>query len=383
MQKILFFDHAPYEGGAEVSLKELLKHLDKKQFEVVLISPKSAPYAKELAAAGIRIIDFHYHWTTYKFIFPLFFDLFRLIKIIHTEKPHIIHTNTRVTNILGGLIKIYYQYSSISGCQYLLNHIRDRDPLPFWKFKLINKADLLIANSNKTKEFLIKGGISKNKIKVIYNGIDLKKFAPENFNKIKAKQKLGIPENQKVITTIGQIYPRKGFSYLVQAIKILALDKSFIKTEIENLKLLIVGQDPMSDKKNLSHLKSLVSEMNLENIVKFLEYRIDIPEILAATDVFVLPSLEEPFGRVLIEAMAMKLPVIATSVGGIPEIVENGKSGFLVPAKNSSALSEKLITLLKNDTMRKEFGLVGRKIVEEKFTLGKHIKKIEKIYEVL
>lgn len=370
--KILYLDHVPYEGGAEVSLKELVKNLDKKRFEAIVVCPKNAPYAKELGKTDIRVVDFNYHWTAYKFIFPLLYDCIRLMGLIRREVPQIIHTNTRVTNQLGGLINIY--------CQAVFNHIRDRDPLPSWKFKLIGNADLLIANSRKTKEFLIAGGVPQDKIRLIYNGIDINKFDPERFNRTVCKEKLGIAKNQKVITTIGQIYPRKGISFLIKACKRLAFAESHAELKV---KLLIVGSDPTPNERNLTFLKSLISRLNLEEKVEFLGYREDIPDILAATDVFVLPSLEEPFGRVLIEAMAMKVPVVATNVGGIPEIVEDGKSGFLVPPKDPKALAEKLLVLLKDDKMREEFGIQGRKIVEEKFTLEKHIKEIEKIYEVL
>ncbi len=379
--KILYLDHAPYEGGAEVSLKELVKNLDKKLFEAVVVCPKNAPYAKELADARIRIIDFHYHWTAYKFIFPLLYDVIRLIGIIRRESPQIIHTNTRVTNQLGGLINICCQAVRLSGCQAVFNHVRDRDPLPFWKLKLIGNADLLIANSKKTKEFLVTGGVSQDKIRLIYNGVDINKFDSERFNCVVSKEKLGISENQKVITAIGQIYPRKGISFFIKALKIPELNEGILQGKLSKVKFFIVGEDPTPNQHNLTLLKSLVSEMNLENVVDFLGYRIDIPEILAATDIFVLPSLEEPFGRVLIEAMAMKLPVIATNVGGIPEIIEEGKNGFLVPAQNPTALAEKLLILLKDDKMRQEFGLTGRRIVEEKFTLEKHVEQIENIYK--
>ncbi|MBM4402397.1 MAG: glycosyltransferase family 4 protein [Candidatus Cloacimonetes bacterium] len=374
--KILYLDHAPYEGGAEVSLKDLLKNLDRNRFKSILVCPKDTPSAKELTSAGVRAVNFNYHWTAYKFVFPLLYDFIKLIGLIRREKPQIIHTNTRVTNILGGFLKFYYTLHP-APCT-LISHIRDRDPLPWWKFKLIGSADFLIANSQKTKDFLVDGRVSPKKIKVVYNGIDLQKFNPLKCDRNIVREKLGITDRQKVIATIGQIYPRKGIPFLIKAVKGLAIGKA-----VGEVKLLIVGSDPTPDQRNLTLFKSLISELGLENKVEFLGYREDIPEILAATDIFVLPSLEEPFGRVLIEAMAMKVPVVASNVGGIPEIVDAGRSGFLIPPKDSQALAEKLLILLKNDKMREGFGSHGRKIVEEKFTLEKHVGRVEGIYSNL
>lgn len=375
MVKILYLDHAPYEGGAEVSLKELLKNLPRDKYEVILVAPTQASYVQDLAETDIiKVVDFNFHWRIYKFIFPLIWDLFGLIQIIRREKPQVIHTNTRVTNILAGFLRIpciLYPVSCI-----FINHIRDRDPLPGWKFKLISAADLLIANSQKTKDFLVEGGVCEEKIQVIYNGVDLTKFDPEQVKgRIKIlKEELKIKKDELVLTTIGQIYPRKGHEYLLKAF-------AQVVSEIPKVRLLVVGQDPTDDQRYCHKLYSYIKDLNLNDKVNLLGYRKDIPEILALTDLFVLPSLEEPFGRVLIEAMVMEKPVVATDVGGIPEIVEDGKSGGLVPPAHPEKLSAAILRLLADRNLRVDFGKRGRKIVEEKFDLQVHVEQVQRLYD--
>lgn len=374
--RILYIDHAPYEGGAEVSLRELIEALlPLTTFQFILMAPENAPYAgkirEETGSAGERFVHWPltFHWRSYSLVLPLLFDLLSLARQIQRINPDIIHANTRVANILAGIL---YRLQLLPSGARLVNHVRDKDPLPGWKFKFIGAADQLIANSYRVKDFLVKGGVPEEKIEVIYNGVDLSRFNPA---KIESKTR---PRRRHdlVITTVGQIYPRKGFKYLINAMR--EVVKKFPKVQLQ-----IVGEDPTKDQRNRRMLKRRVEQLGLGEKVSFLGYRRDIPKILAQTDVFVLPSLEEPFGRVIVEAMAMELPVVATRVGGIPEIVVAGETGFLVEPGDSNALSQKIIQLLQDADLRMKMGKRGRERVEENFSLQQHLHQMRAVYAKL
>lgn len=368
--KILYLDHADYEGGAEVSLRELVERLDRERFEPVVIAPGRAPYVYWLRSKDVSIREFEFRWKRYSNILILLADLVKLIKIIRSEQPDVLHTNTRVTNIIGGLIfKIKSLIPELREIK-IINHVRDLDPLPGWKLHLIGACDRIIANSDQVKKFLVHDGVKANKIVVIYNGIDLDLFTP-----VSQKQD---NKTRPILTFIGQIYPRKGLNYLIES-----LAREEVRDKFGDLELGVIGQDPDPGQTNLKEYQNLAGQLGLNDNIKWLGYvkRKDVAEILARTDVFVLPSLEEPFGRVLLEAMAMQLPVVATRVGGIPEIVVHEATGFLVPPQDPAGLAHRIAQLLDDPDLRAQFGQRGRKIVQERFTLKEHVGRVEEEYD--
>jgi glycosyltransferase involved in cell wall biosynthesis len=369
--KVLFIDHSPYEGGAEVSLKELMTNLDPIKYQTILIAPRDATYVDEILRGGSRVIGLNFDWKKYGKVMPLFKDLMAVVKIIREEKPQIVHTNTRVTNILGGLLYTMKLFDPVLAKIKFINHVRDLDPLPTWKFKLIGSADQIVANSEQVKNFLIKGGIPSTKIATIYNGVNLNVFDPAKFPRT--------DHDRPALLFIGQIYPRKGLNYLIEALV-------EIKKEFSNIVLRIVGQDPTTDQQYLGeymlHAENLGLKPNIE-WMGYLDYQTKIPEVLSQTDIFVLPSLEEPFGRVIVDAMAMEVPVVATDVGGVPEIVQDSQTSYLVPPQDASSLAVKTIELLRDPAKRKEFGRKGREVVKSKLSIQKHIELIENLYAKL
>ncbi|NTV31266.1 glycosyltransferase family 4 protein [candidate division WWE3 bacterium] len=366
--RILYVDHAPYEGGAEVSLKHLIVHLDKKKYQAIIAAPKGAVYSEPLITHNVPYIPISFHWLHYHLLYPIVLDVINLLIIIRKVRPNIVHLNTRVTNVLGGILIQLRPFLPFLQSIRFIHHVRDKDPLPQWKFNLIGKADWLIANSSQVKEFLVEGGIDESKISVIYNGVDLSIFNPVRFPCTE--------ESFPKITFIGQLYPRKGVLYLLEAMK-------RIVQVFPNVRLELAGQDPTPHQSNLRQYKQLASQLGIEQSITWLGYRDDIARVLSCTDVFVLPSLEEPFGRVLIEAMALKIPVVATRVGGIPEIVVDQQTGLLVPPSNSTALADAIITLLANDSVRESMGQSGYNRVCLHFDLARHVESVQNLYNQL
>lgn len=214
---------------------------------------------------------------------------------------------------------------------------------------LFNKLDMVVCNSNYTKEILLHNGLNPQNACLIYNCICMN--VPEKIQKDrKLKAEYNISENDKVVGMISRIEPAKGHKYLLNAISILSSKLA----DFKNCKFIIVGSGSL-----LNNLQRKARKLNIHENVIFAGSRRDVERFYSIFDIFVLPSLEEPFGIVLLEAMRFAIPVVATKVGGIPEVVLNNETGFLVPPKDSESLANKLIELLNNAELRGKMGKAG------------------------
>jgi len=185
-----------------------------------------------------------------------------------------------------------------------------------------------------------------------------------------ARLKLGIPEDETVFGTVGRLVATKGQTYLIDAFQA-------VMKKIPNSRLVIIGDGSLSQK-----LQKQVEESGISSRVLFTGYRKDVLELLMGFDVFVLPSLAEGLSIALLEAMASRLPVIASDVGGIPEVFGNSYCGRLVPPKDVAALSAAMVEIgLLDNTQKKRLGEEGRKKIEEEFTADVMIRKIQEVYE--
>ncbi len=234
--------------------------------------------------------------------------------------------------------------------------------------RLFVEGDLFLVCSEDMKKDVVNLGCNKDKILVVYGGIDINKF---KFCKNKKKN-----ENTVRILMCGRFVEKKGFPYGIKAFHNLLPIHN-------NLELRIIGGGIVEKK-----LKSLVEGLNIQDKVIFLGPKApnDIPEEMGRNDIFLSPNTtsrrgdKECIPHTIKEAMATGLPVVSTFHAGIPELVINGETGFLVPEKNVDAITEKLNWLIKNTELREKMGKLGRKIIEEKFTLEKQINELEKIY---
>ncbi|MBC7119211.1 MAG: glycosyltransferase family 4 protein, partial [Methanobacteriaceae archaeon] len=204
----------------------------------------------------------------------------------------------------------------------------------------LKKAEKVIVISEKLAEKILKLGIPQDKIMITYNMVDTETFNPQ----IKSSFKKEIGTKKPIILFVGNLVPQKGIEYLIKAKKYLKKDS----------KLVIVGGGPL-----LKKLKDITKKENIKDVL-FTGPRTDINNIMAAADIIVLPSISEGFPIVLLEAMAMGKPVVATKVGGIPEIVDE-KVGILVEPKNPRRLADAIEKLLSDEKLRKKLGENGLK----------------------
>jgi glycosyltransferase involved in cell wall biosynthesis len=231
--------------------------------------------------------------------------------------------------------------------------------LRHYEKKLMKHSDALIAVSKYTVGELTElYGIEKEKIHVIYNGVDVNKFKPRP-DRAKLRREFGLEEEKKIVLFVGRLYHRKGLETLLHSIPP-------VLQEFSDVKFAISGT---GFKKKEQSLRDLAKELEIEDTVKFLGYVPDekLPDLYSASDIFVLPAIYENFPFAILEAQATGLPVISTKVGGIPEFLADNENGFLIDPGDPAQLTQRILALLQDPKLAEEMGRRGRRLIEEKF----------------
>ncbi len=372
MKKILLYSDTPIAGGAEIQMFLLAKFLDKNKFQPILACsnfPQLNRWCENFEKEGIKVIRLkvkHKHDPRH---------YFQLRKIIKEEKIDILHLH--VWNPAS------CRYGFLAGkSRKIPIIITEHDPFEISKFKTwfksytLESVKKIIAISDSSKNDLEKlYPAFKKKIEVIHNGIDTVwwhsqnlRFTEDDLEDIK-ENLFEAKKDTLIITSIAALHERKGLKYLIQAI-------SNLVKEFPNIKLVIVGQGPQE-----KELKELIKELKIENHIKLLGQQKETPKILKSTDIFVLPSKREAFGLVNLEAMITGMPIVASKVGGIQEVVKDGETGILIEPKISDVLARALKLLIESPEKRVSMAAAGQKRVQEFFTAGKMAKEYEKEYE--
>lgn len=366
-KNLILFSEAIYTGGAEVYLQILASGLIKEQFNVRVAIPQNkgtVGFVNELRSKGIKV-DFI---RKYNILNNLFYFRKNKPDHIHFNAP-IPYIRSCMTSILAGII---YSRSKL----YVTVHLvpLEYKPHPFMQLiirSIYQKLDMLITVSNKNKEALIKNfKLPEDKIKVIYNCIDIDNI--KNYNRDisrELRKKFSINDSSIVFGTVGRLDIQKGHEYLIDAAK-------NVIREVPDSLFLFVGRGKLKDQ-----LIEKISDNNTIEHFRIAGYQENLPEIHAIIDIFVLPSISEGFPFAVLEAMAAKKPVIATNVGGVPEIITNNVNGMLVEPKDSDALARAMILLAKDIKKRNSIAETGHKTIIENFSLEKMISANKEIYK--
>ncbi len=239
--------------------------------------------------------------------------------------------------------------------------------------RVLNGADIIIATSKSYIDESMILGDYKDKIKVIPNGINLKEFE-NTLSKSECRSRLDLPLNKKIILFLGNIVEYKGPHILLKALKL-------VKNHVDDVYLVFAGRGKMQEE-----LIEMVEKLGIEKNVCFKGYVEDElkPLYYKAADIFCLPSITtaEAFGIVNLEAMACETPIVSTKLGGIPDVVEDNKSGLLAQPNDEESLAEKLIYLLENEDVAKKMGYYGKQKVKE-YSWDRIATKTENIYKKL
>jgi len=364
--RILYVITGAEFGGAPLHVLQLAGYMLKQGHEVGLVTAPEPRMMQEAEALGVRIFS-NPHFVRPVKLWKDLCALWPTFRAVRAFNPDLIHAHSTKAG-----------YAARLTCAIL------RKPVVFtahgwaftegrglWKRRLLALAERLaavatakvICVSEHDRELALSWKVTKpDQMVVVHNGIDPRLFL--EIDGPSPRRELCL-EDLPVLTFVGRLAPPKDLLTVLEAMR-----------GLSKVILLVVGDGELKPQ-----VEKCVKEYGLEGQVQLLGQRSDIPQILAASDVFVLSSLWEGLPYTIIEAMMSGLPVVATSVGGVPELVEDGVTGFLVPPKDYQALAKALQRLLDDPELCHRMGQLGREKALREFTLDRMLRETEKVYE--
>ena len=351
-------------GGLERVIASVASSLDRTRYHVeVWALVAGGEIADELndSGAGVKILKLNTYHNPLK--------LQKLAVLLRRHRADIVHTHGYYGSTFGRLaaiiaktpVIIAHVHTSYAGLKR--RHLFIERILSFY-------TDKIICLSQREIEQYLQAGIGRrDQYEFVYNGLDVAAFSDTKCDRGPMREALGLSSDDRACVTVGRLVPVKGHRFLLEAL-------AEARKVHPNLKLLCVGDGPLEPS-----LRAQVGQLGLSEHVRFLGFREDVPQILHACDLFVLASLNEGFGLVLLEAMACGLPVIATSVGGVPEIVAHESTGLLVPARDPQAMAEAIVRIISSPRLAARLIAEAAARLRERFSIEATVARLEQIYQ--
>jgi glycosyltransferase involved in cell wall biosynthesis len=294
----------------------------------------------------------------------------QLIQICRRERVRIWHGHDYKSNLLGLLVRRFWPMHLVTTVHGWVKQTR-RTPLYYAIDRLcLPYYESVICVSKDLHELCLTRGVPARRCTLIENAIDIEQYA-RKLSVGEAKRKFGFPPERLVIGAVGRLSEEKGFDHLIRA------TAELVKAGFD-LSLLIVGEGDQEP-----YLRSLSTELGCADRVTLLGYRSDLTELYQAMDVFALSSLREGLPNVVLEAMALEIPIVATSVAGVAQLIRDGETGLLVPPKSVAELSAALARLLRDGDLRQRLTQSARRLVETRYSFSVRMQRIREIYDRL
>jgi glycosyltransferase involved in cell wall biosynthesis len=376
---VLFLQSQSFLGADSMLHAQLMRHLDRSAVEVhVALTTEAAPNPATSAARAIaHIPDLKIRPTYFGPSvhgadnlarlkrslagLKLLVSLTRLATYIRRNNIRIIHGTEKPRDALYGVL-----LGKLTGARSVIHmHVAYGEWMSRATKWALRNADCVLAISQFVAQSLRDAGIAAERIAVVPNALDLSMW-DSTIDGRPVRQELGIASDAPVIGIISRLFRWKGHTYLIDAL-------ALVRKELPDVRLVIVGEDDPragwevgTTFSNL--LRQQAADLGVSENVLFTGFRTDVPQLMAAFDVFAHPSWEEPFGMVFLEAMAMHKPVVAWASGGAPEVIVPDQTGLLAERESVTGLAGALIALLRDPALRRRLGDAGRDRVERLFT---------------
>ncbi|MEX2317792.1 MAG: glycosyltransferase family 4 protein [Pirellulales bacterium] len=357
MPRLLILCEYPTLLGGERSMLATLEAVGAADFDVNVAAPPAGPLAAAIGQHAARHVPWHTHDDAGE-RFPLERLRADLDAMIADVRPDLVHANSLSTSRIAGPVVVKRGVAGVG-------HLRDIVKLAPQAMIDVNAHRRLLAVSRAVRDFHIHQEIDATKCAIVYNGIDLDEFQPGTATGYLHRE-LQLPTASQLVAMIGQIGLRKGTDVALAAAWQVA-------AEVPDVHWLVVGERT-SNKREAHEFEALVREIAgespLSGRVHFLGTRTDVPQILVECDLLVHAARQEPLGRVLLEAAACGVAIVATDVGGTREIFTGeSECGLLVPSDNRSALAEAILAVLRNLDLRLKLGRAARRRAEQAFDI--------------
>jgi glycosyltransferase involved in cell wall biosynthesis len=359
-------------GGTENHFMTLSRALDASRFAVQFACLRRwGPFVTELSERRVPLTE--YRVDTFRSM-NAFVQQARLARDVRRQAIDIVHTYSFYGNVFAippGRVSAPVVVASI----------RDRGPYLTAMQRRVQRhvcrlADCVLVNAEAVKRWLVADGYDGSRIVVIPNGVDLSRFAMPA-DRAQLRHALGMPATVKLVAVVSRLAALKGIEDFIDAAALVA-------RRHDDVRFLVVGEpSPINNRAYVDDLQSRARDRGLTDRVIFTGLRSDVPALLSAVDVSVMPSLNEALSNVLLESMAAGAAVVATDVGGTAEALVDGNNGVLIPPGNPTVMADAIVRLVDNPAYARELGENARRTIRDRYSLDRMVASTETLYDEL
>jgi len=367
---LFLIDQLCEAGGAERAILRTIRLLPRDRFRCTLITfridEKVELFRNMPCPHYVLPLRRTYDWNALRIAR-------KIRRFIREERVDIVHTFHETADLWGGLV------SRMKAGPALVSSRRDmgilRAPKHHFAYRLMrSRFDLVLTVSEEVRRYCIENdGLQESTVATLYNGVELESLTQPNGVHSLRKQ-LSLETGAPVVLTVGHIREVKGIDVLVKVAARVAL-------EIPKVVFVIIGAN--ADPEYFQTIQTQIAELGIQQNVRFVGQTENVASFLKIGDVFFLPSRSEGFSNALIEAMACGLPCVATRVGGNPEAIEEGSSGFVTESEDADTAADRILRLLRDPNLASEMGSASKEIVEARFTAKRMIDQLVRHYDQL
>ena len=340
--------------------------------EVVTRPPTRFNMQSRLRRVLGRRIEYAYASVKYalqyaRFRLPTYRAIREQLRVI---QPDLVHFNNTVIADTAGI------HAARTCGIPAISHVRNFGEITYLSVAIARSVRVFVCISNAVRDYLVDRGIDARRCVVIPNAVDLERFSEAETSPAAIRDEFGWNTTDKIFALVGRVVAWKGQEYFIRAI-------AKARESDASIRGLIVGDDVETgdSERYVARLKSLIDELQVGEAIRFTGHRTDVPNIMKAADVVVCASSQpEPFGRVIIESMAVGTPVIATDAGGATDIIDDGKNGILVPIRNSDAMAEAMLRITSDVDFELAVRKAGLRSITDHYTVARHAAGITDLY---
>jgi glycosyltransferase involved in cell wall biosynthesis len=380
---ILYFENVFVLGGAAIVLRNLIKEIKREDEINLIVSCPEGELAKAFREDGVRvevvnskrIVRTLNPLKLILYILNFFQANLKLLRLIRRYNINILHANS-----LGAHIYSFFavKTSGILNIWHLHDILKERKSNRLLCIFLSKMTNQIVVVSHAVKKSLVDFGVNSNKIKIIYNGLDLKFWKPHVYTQNYLLREFNVDKSDFIkIGIIGQLAKWKGQDVFLDSVT------NLIRVGNANLKFFIIGDELFKEENDYkNNLYKQVQVNHIGDYVIFTGRRNDIPNIIAFLDIVIVCSrYPDSLPTVVLEAMAMGKVVIGSNIGGIPEMIVNDKTGILVPPNDPEALTKAILGLINQPDKIKEMGIKARERIKLKFSIEKNVEMVRNLYQ--
>jgi glycosyltransferase involved in cell wall biosynthesis len=350
-------DQSTWRGG-EQQVYYLLKGLKERGQRAELVAQPTSVLGERAREIGVKVHPIRMRGEA---------DLpsaVRIARLVARERFDVVHMHTAHAHALGCLA-CAFNPAPLCIVSRRVDFPINKMPFGIPSVKYRWRVDHYVAISEAVKKVLAAGGVRESKVSVVHSGVEPRTNLPP---RAEIRRSLGFPEGANIVGSVGALVDHKGQRFLIEAAPL-------ILRKAPSTKFVFVGNGELR-----ASLKTLASELNVDDAIMFTGYQSNAHEYISAFDVFVAPSLMEGLNTSILDAMMLARPVVGTTAGGIPEIIEHEKTGLLVPPRNARALAEAILDLLSNPDKSKRLALAGHSRAVAEFTADQMVEGTIAVY---